>query len=782
MDTPRGVGLWGWMVAWILLAAAPRWGLAEEARSPGLRAYWTTSAAHASKLGHVDWERYDRTSTVPSVNFPSTSEGFYAEGPADWFALRLVGEIDVPETGSWTFTLSSDEGARLWIDGQLVVNDGLAHSYRSRDGVVWLDEGTHTIEVRYLERRYNAGLVLEWTGPTTAREVIPPGALWSPVEEPTFEGGEGLWVGWVRGVSHATNVGQIDWGSHDRIELAERVAYPITSGSFELGGPEDHFGANLVGQIEIDEEGEWTFELGSDESAMLLIDGSVVVADASAHSFRWKSGTVTLAEGLHRVEVRYLERRYSAGLFLAWRGPSDAHTSIVPSSAFHPGAGIPSPTAGEGLRAYWSEGVSYAQTVGQIEWADSGSVTGVSQVYWASTSGAFLDGGATDYFAVRLVARVSVPRTGTWSFNLGSDESARLYVDDRVVVDDASAHSFRWKSGTVSLSAGEHDIEVRFLERRYSAGLVLTWQGPGDLVEQVIPRSAFSLREEDPSMGEGGSGLRASWLTSVSHATNVGQVDWTESDSSSIEPNVSWASTGEAFYEGGPTDYFAVRLTGTVSIESGGAWTFGLGSDESARLYIDGELVINDDSAHSFRWKSREVELEAGEHAIEVQYLERRYSAGLVLTWTPPGGIETVVPPSAFSHPANDTPYDSGSGGVHAYWSEGLSHATKVGQVDWDQHATRSVEDNLSWRLTSGAFREEGATDYFAVRLLTRLDVPADGVWTFGLGSDESALLFIDGEPVVIDASAHSFRWKTGSVTLEAGAHDLEVWYLERRY
>ena len=122
MDTGRGARRWVWIAAVLALAVCARPGTAQESRAPGLRAYWTTSATHATKLGHVDWERYDRTSTVPEINFPQTREGFYTDGPADYFSVRLVGEVDVPESGSWTFTLWSDEAARLWIDGELVIN------------------------------------------------------------------------------------------------------------------------------------------------------------------------------------------------------------------------------------------------------------------------------------------------------------------------------------------------------------------------------------------------------------------------------------------------------------------------------------------------------------------------------------------------------------------------------------------------------------------------------------------------------------------------------------
>lgn len=753
---------------------------AQEDRSPGLRAYWSYSQSDCVKLGHVDWARYHGTSIEEQVNWEQTSGPLLTDGPTDYFALRLVGKLEVPSGGNWTFTMWSDEAARLWIDGELVINDGLLHGYRPVWHTIDLTAGEHDIEIRYLERRYSAGLVLRWEGPGVSEEVIPASALSHPPEEPVFDsGGTGLWAYWYEGMSHATDLGQVEWSEHDRVEVVERVSFDLTRGEFELGGPTDYFAARFVGQLDVPEEGSWTFELGSDEAASVLIDGQYVIADPAVHGYRWKSGAIELTEGSHHIEVRYLERRYSAGLKLAWRGPSDSHVSIVPSSAFSPGSGATSPASG-GLVAYWSDGVSHATSVGQVNWEDYDRLGTEPNISWRLTQGAFVDGGASDYFALRLAGKLNIPRSGAWTFGLGSDESARLMINGVVVVNDDTPHGFRWKNGVLTLPAGQHDIEVLYLERRYSAGLVLTWQGPGDAVSEVIPAAAFEA--EAPPAGASGEGLRAYWAEGQSHATKVGQVDWTQYDEMSVVPSIAWRLTRGAFREGGATDYFGVRLVGRVAINQTGSWRFSLGSDESAQLYIDGELVINDDTPHGYRWRSVELDLSAGTHDFEVRYLERRYSAGLTTTWRSPSGYEQVIPATAFSHSATEIPFDDGGGGLRAYWSEGVSHAREVGQVDWEQHDAVTTVDNVGWRLTRGGFRDGGATDYFAVRLVGRIDIPEDGSWRLSVGADESVALFVDGEPVVADTTPHGFRWASGSLSLTAGLHDIEIWYLERRY
>ncbi|MBQ3811018.1 MAG: hypothetical protein II839_09400, partial [Kiritimatiellae bacterium] len=105
-------------------------------------------------------------------------------------------------------------------------------------------------------------------------------------------------------------------------------------------------------------------------------------------------------------------------------------------------------------------------------------------------------------------------------------------------------------------------------------------------------------------------------------------------------------------------DYFAARFSGSLWIETPGDYAFHLASDDGAALWIDGAAVILDDAPHSYRTRSATVALSAGLHDIVVGFYENTGTAGLRLSWTPPGGSETVVPASAVLHaePASYAP------------------------------------------------------------------------------------------------------------------------------
>ena len=767
-----------------------------EGSTPGLRAYWVDYAPDARHIGQIDWESYDQLTQVEQINWPnSNNTPFVTDGRTDYFAARFVGQIQIPTEGIWTFSLGSDDGSVLYIDGEAIITQPNAQNYRTRMGIVTLSKGAHDFELRYFQGSGNAGLVLEWDGPgMSAKEVVPASAFSSPSAEPVYDpGGEGLWVYWHDNARHASNVGQIDWTNADRVETVQRVSFRRTDGPFRVDGPSDYFAARFHGVINIKEAGTWTFELGSDQSALLLIDGQPVIDDAQGHSFRWRDGQVRLSEGDHIFEVRFWEGYAQASLCVTWQGPSDPFPQVIPSSAFRPGVGAPNPTSGGGLHAYRYDNARHASNVGQIEWADHDSMDTVQNIYYPLTEGAMAAGGPSDYFAMRFVGQIDIPRSGSWTLGLGSDQSARVYIDGAAMVDDTAGHSFRWAYGTKTLQAGKHDIEVQYWEGYADAGLVLTWQGPGDESESVVPASAFSPRDEEPALGTGGQGLRVYWVDNAHHAQKVGHIDWQRYDRITFEANLSWGLTSGRFEgttihnqsgistsPGGPkSDYFGLRAEGLIEIPFDGLWSFGLGSDQSAQLFIDGKLVVNDDQGHPYRWRHGEIELEAGTYRFEVRYWEGYANAGLSVTWTPPGGVEEVIPPSALSHNEIETPYDSGGGGLRAYWTTNARHATNAGQIDWGRHNHATTVPNIAWRLTSTPFDDSTPSDYFGLRLLGQIDIPASGEWTFSLGSDQSAILLIDGEEVVNDVQGHSYRWVSGGVVLTKGKHDIELRYWE---
>ena len=95
-----------------------------------------------------------------------------ARGRNSQFGFRYSGFLRVPKRGVYQFALTSDDGSRLWIDSQVVIdNDGL-HGARENTGLVALAPGLHPIRVEFFERDGGFDLKLHWSGPDLPKQPI----------------------------------------------------------------------------------------------------------------------------------------------------------------------------------------------------------------------------------------------------------------------------------------------------------------------------------------------------------------------------------------------------------------------------------------------------------------------------------------------------------------------------------------------------------------------------------------------------------------------------------
>jgi hypothetical protein len=86
--------------------------------------------------------------------------------PADNFSVRWTRQIQF-SAGLYRFTVAVDDGARLWVDGTLVVDqwhDGIS----TYIGDIYLDQGTHTIRLEMYEHLGGAAAHLSWALQTSS--------------------------------------------------------------------------------------------------------------------------------------------------------------------------------------------------------------------------------------------------------------------------------------------------------------------------------------------------------------------------------------------------------------------------------------------------------------------------------------------------------------------------------------------------------------------------------------------------------------------------------------
>lgn len=116
---------------------------------------------------------YTKVLDVPERSFDSGFPG--VTDRFEWFAIRYTGTFQVENEGEYNFRLVSDDGSRLFIDGNKTIDNDGTHPAQSVSGNVFLGRGAHQIEVNYFQGpRYYVALQLFWTPPGSTETISNP--------------------------------------------------------------------------------------------------------------------------------------------------------------------------------------------------------------------------------------------------------------------------------------------------------------------------------------------------------------------------------------------------------------------------------------------------------------------------------------------------------------------------------------------------------------------------------------------------------------------------------
>ncbi len=103
--------------------------------------------------------------------------------------------------------------------------------------------------------------------------------------------------------------------------------------------------------------------------------------------------------------------------------------------------------------------------------------------------------GGLSTYGERWVGEIDIPLAGDYEFVLDSDDAARLWLGDRLVVDDWALHSRRVKKARATLPAGRRPIAIDFLEYGGSYWFEFRWRTPGG-AEERVPAAVLGWRPE----------------------------------------------------------------------------------------------------------------------------------------------------------------------------------------------------------------------------------------------------------------------------------------------
>ena len=106
-----------------------------------------------------------------------------------------------------------------------------------------------------------------------------------------------------------------------------------------------------------------------------------------------------------------------------------------------------------------------------------------------------------DYFGLVCEGRIKVPESGEYSFEMESDDGARILINDKIVVEHDGLHGAALRNGRVQLESGAHDLRIEYFAFGIPNRFRASWSGPG---VPVTPLSVNTNNGEDPRLHANG--------------------------------------------------------------------------------------------------------------------------------------------------------------------------------------------------------------------------------------------------------------------------------------
>ena len=139
----------------------------------------------ATYYDNLDFTGTTVTRVDPTIDF-NWGTGSPAAGiGVDTFSARWTGQVEPPVSGAYTFYTQSDDGVRLWVNGQPVIDNWTDHASVENSGTIALTAGVrYDIRMEFYENGGNALARLSWSSGTSVPKAVVPSSRLFPTTAP----------------------------------------------------------------------------------------------------------------------------------------------------------------------------------------------------------------------------------------------------------------------------------------------------------------------------------------------------------------------------------------------------------------------------------------------------------------------------------------------------------------------------------------------------------------------------------------------------------------------
>lgn len=260
---------------------------------PGWQAmYWN----NPTMAGEPPLQRMD-----PELNFNWGYGSPDARIPADRFSARWTRYIDVTP-GNYRFSATSDDGMRVWIDGELLIDQWYDHAARTATGDKYLGPGHHLVQVDYYDSREVAVAQVSWM--QVISEV--PGWRGEYFNNKSLSGAPAL-------VRNDANI-DFAWGNNSP-----------SPGQVQA----DSFSVRWSRTLDLP-AGNYRFTIEVDDGARLFVNGHTLIDAWRDQPARNYSGDIYLPGGAVTVQMEYYDNTGAAVARLRWQAQQQPPPTPTP--------------------------------------------------------------------------------------------------------------------------------------------------------------------------------------------------------------------------------------------------------------------------------------------------------------------------------------------------------------------------------------------------------------------------------------------------------------------
>ena len=327
-----------------------------------------------------------------------------------------------------------------------------------------------------------------------------------------------------------------------------------------------------------------------------------------------------------------------------------------------------------------------------------------------------------DNFSARWTRTINIPSSSSYRFTATMDDGLRVWVDNALIIDswwDSQVHSL---SKDIYLNAGDHSVKIEYYEAGGKAVAKLSWTPIGGTSPVPI----------------------ANWKGEYFNNTSLTGNPVLVRDDQNID--FDWGG-GTPAWGTVSADHFSARWTRSQYFDAG-KFRFTVQVDDGVRLWVNGQLVINQwhDSGPVFY--TADVDLPSGTIPMQMEYYENQGGAIAKLSWVKLSS--------------------SGQWYGEYFNNRALSGSPALTRND--------SQINFNWGSGSPATRIN--SDNFSVRWNRSLNFVA-GRYRFTATSDDGVRMWVNGQLVVNGWSDHIPQTFSGEIDLPNGNVPLQVEYYE---